>query len=501
LWVFKNYISPTTGLQTTSSAFGISAYETRNSTYSCNSANNLRVGLQYSGDCFYSDVQNNIMIDDYQGLKLGQQFNTQIGYQPNRQNRWYGTNTYTGGYEAIAESPLPAASHSKFYVPQATSSDFWPDPYTPTDWFANQNAPTLGFPDRLKCLDTIYGHEPHGPGDVGIGGNLVEIDDDMIAGIYYPDSIYGASMIRDTEFQLYDKMVNYPDLITSSSASEAWFDSMEVSNLGIIYSVDQMVRNLGTLVGTDESTFNNFQDSIELIEAYIQHLHDGIHNETNSTVKDSLIAIRIGATSDLSDLNSRSLDFYEVWQADRMSDAADVLGDITGISPLNTWESNFAILLRIQLESIINQTWPDLSTNQMDSLESVAEQCRYLGGISVVRARGITMGLAGFDVDEDNYCDPRSTSNVNQVVEQALPLEIFPNPANTSVNVMLPKEVGSFRLVVRDMLGKKYHDFYIQGNGDATFPIYLDQLSSGMYSIQLFSPDSKMYSTTLSVYK
>ncbi len=494
--VFKNYISPTLELQSTN-AYGIRAFETRNSTYACNIASNLNVGMQFSGDCMYSDVQKNRMEYDKLGLNLTNQFNTKIGAQPDRRNRWPGTNSYSGGYEVISQSP---SDESKFYVPQATNSDYWPDPYTPVDLFVNSSGPT-GYPDLLQCQDTFYyDHEPHGPVDVGIGGNFVDPDDELITGIYNPDSIYGAALIRDAEYQLYNKMKNYPTLISTSIASEAWYDSMEISNLGVIYDVDQTLRTIGTLFGEDEDEFLNFQDSIDLLEEYIQDLHYTINNETDSLVRASLILDREQATLDLIDLNTRSNDFYDVWYADKMIEASNALEDINGITPLNTWETNFAIFLRIQLESTITETWPELSSNQMDSLEIVANQCRYSGGVPVIRARAITMGPEGFEVDEDEYCEPRSTSNFDQLSGINFPLLIYPNPATSSVNINLPKEKGIFRLVVRDMLGKKYHDLYFQGTGESTYLLPLDHLNTGMYNILLYSPNSKMYSTILSTH-
>lgn len=57
--------------------------------------------MEYAGDCTYSDLQRNSMSYDFKGLHLTGNFNTQVGTQPDRQNGWAGTNSYSGGYEAI----------------------------------------------------------------------------------------------------------------------------------------------------------------------------------------------------------------------------------------------------------------------------------------------------------------------------------------------------------------------------------------------------------------
>lgn len=500
LWLFKNNTSPSTGLQSTPLAKGFKIYETRNCTYSCNRANNLYTGMEYAGDCTYSDLQRNSMSYDFKGLHLTGNFNTQIGTQPDRQNGWAGTNSYSGGYEAINEGP--GYNQSIFYVPQSTASDYWPDPYSPSNWFVNSSGPS-GYPQKLQCLDTIYTHEPNGPvdADLGMGDNLVDPDDALISGVYDPDSIYGASMIRDAEIQLFDKMVNFPDLITSSIEAESWYDSMELSNLGVIYTVDQTYRSIGTLSGTDETTFNNFQDSIQLIQQFIQLLHDAIYEETDTLLVDSLSTLREDASLDLLDIQNRSEAFYDGWLLAQMDLASNALDDINGISPLNTWETNFINLLRILLESTINETFPNFTTNQTDSLESIADQCRYLGGISVVRARGLTLGLAGFEVDEDEYCDPRNTVNIKADYLDTRPLTIYPNPASTDATIEIPTGIESGRIIVRDMTGKQLMDFNVRPGYSPLYQLSLHHLPTGMYNISLYTPERTVYVAPLSLQK
>lgn len=165
-----------------------------------------------------------------------------------------------------------------------------------------------------------------------------------------------------------------------------------------------------------------------------------------------------------------------------LASAAQLLTDLNALTLNSEHEQNLKSVLSIFLEITISNS-EAMSQQQTDTLNDIADQCRYEGGIGVVLAR-LALGQSSRRVDD---CSSGLRGSGGRVLNvrasfSEVNTSVFPNPAGQSFSVRLDQNVqnGTLRLV--NLQGQITRSWEFSGN---TVDIQDANVSPGVYFLEV----------------
>ena len=348
----------------------------------------------------------------YNSIGLHYGSDAMVGVQEDTGNEW----AHTAQDGAIFETTNFLLIDDNAYLVSAniaTASEFWPGPnntfWDPNNWFDQPGvlgtADDCGFatcstitPESVTQL-TPLPPPPSGSEDVyDIESNILDGD---YASAVYAASTWLAGMYLYEKAQLYPSLQSDPDLynLLNHSSYADLRDHAEV-----LYAL----------------SYSSAFDNVSILnEAIITALENGT------------------AVSVIHTLNLERMDSVGTAQSTEIQLLQQLETDLSSISTTTTYESND----KSALEAWITLAGEDEPTeSEINTLRTIAEQCRLDGGRGVILARG------ALDFLEESYTIPTSCAQYRSVeVEQEVKnsediLQINPNPSGGRVYL---KNTGS----------------------------------------------------------
>jgi hypothetical protein len=422
---------------------GIQILESRACWINCNTANQTKVGWEFRGtNCDGASLQKNNLNTHDIGLLL--RADAIIGPQNNLYNRWIGTGS---NIEARFEGRSPTVITDVTFVQQSKfrihtpnmATDFWPSPVL----FGTVNDPGLWFqsgqPANILCIAT----DPGGGGNLtNTGSEKTEADTRVLSGTYQPIKGYPAGQ-WEAAVRLFDRLTTNPELRPVGSEDDTWYTAQQNTSVGKLSTVYQGIIGLSTYSPTEQNLLSIAEESHK---AAITNLSNkdveisAVASDVNAVIpqleqhleeRQALEATLAVATADYQNtLNSI--------RTNRLLAAQQLLGTLTDISTSEPYETDYKTVCQILLGAYITGSTPN--ENDLNTLRTIAEQCRYEGGLAVLQARASLSN----DTDWDPYDTCPEVSERSADSKASLnEVSLYPNPAHQAAFLDLGYPVGT----------------------------------------------------------
>ncbi len=161
---------------------------------------------------------------------------------------------------------------------------------------------------------------------------------------------------------------------------------------------------------------------------------------------------------------------------------SQLLAELNTVSTDKVCEQNLKTWLQISLDQYIYET-ATLSTQQVASLTTIADQCRPEGGIGVVMAR-LTLGQPSQRELDCNEEQERGSISNRSIIAADLPSEtkIFPNPASKAFTIQLNHPAQDAELRLTDSKGQLIGKWKFTGT---EFTVQPEKALFGMYFLEI----------------
>jgi hypothetical protein len=174
--------------------------------------------------------------------------------------------------------------------------------------------------------------------------------------------------------------------------------------------------------------------------------------------------------------------------------ATQLLSDLNAIGAANTFEQNLRNALRIFLEKFIYES-ESFTSQQTSELISIANQCRYEGGVGVVLAR-LAIGQSSA---KDGDCPLvfgrlEGGERSNQNVINFLNTTVFPNPAEQSFSIRLDRPIQNGTLRIINLQGQVIGNWTFSGDN---LEISEANIVSGLYVLEVHEQGNTLSRTKL----
>lgn len=466
-------VGPNTVLNTTPYR-GIYINESGNTFISCNSTSGLNRGVDFDGpECDGTDFRYNVMSNNIIGLYLAD--GTIIGQQYEKENRWPGDLPPGGLFEALYDGPIPIAS-TFFINDPNTNSDFWANPRQPLDWFIESGGLPSG---TLFCFESTGGER------------VLSTSDEMaIAGTFPVFRGYPAS-VWEAEFRAFAVLAEHPELRPANSAAEAFYLDREADVMGSLYRARRDWNHLYRFTPALEAAWTDNQSDIEEQLETIRMLYAQLRDAETQAERDALLQSLAEAQDALLTLQQTSADLAGQY-ADLIANRAQQLAlDLSLIDATEVWEQNLKTVLALQVERVLSgaESW---TTEQYNTLQAIADQCRHEGGIGVVMAR------AAIDATHyDNaamcpgYVAPRSRAEA-----ATLKARLLPNPASDRCLIVFEQPLTGL-LWIFNAQGQTMQQTSLKEH--ASVDINTQNWPDGIYHIKIHTLSGKQFFSRLSV--
>lgn len=166
---------------------------------------------------------------------------------------------------------------------------------------------------------------------------------------------------------------------------------------------------------------------------------------------------------------------------DATGSATQLLNDLNAVNTSLTHEQNLKTVLQIGLETIVSES-SVISEEKNSQLRSIAQQCRYQGGVGVAMARAILK----MEAVQPNDC-PDGLQDRNQLQQEAalpesIEAEFYPNPAKNDINIKLTQPLTNGQLRLINLAGQVVRNWNF--NGDQIV-LPLEGVTNGLYLIEI----------------
>ncbi len=475
---------------------GISVSISSRTQVGCNSTDSTGYGFFFGGICSESEFKGNSMNDHYTGLFLNKfaviDQQPAGGSSPYHGNTWLDTLHYTSGFGAVS---LNADSLSTLQLSLFTTKLSIPanNPKIPINdtlapfyvndqgWFLVQNSGST-----FECLDAEF----CGSSTLTGGGDELRM---MIA----QENELTSEFIEESKIiagqQLFAELHQDTNLLSQNSLYADYYSEKLTLSTGKLNSVKLDLGNLFSFTDSIRNILLSLNSEIEI-------LTDSI------LVLDSIdIAITI--------LNYNSLreslmnQVYILQQAKLGYHSAEAISDsLMEISALSLNESISSINLPDENEKVINEIYlvGGFNSNYLLSylieLTNIANQCPYVGGPAVYRARtilsSITDNISYNDIEIciSNGIYRHRQSDSNDAFKW---IRIMPNPANQKVLIELNGEFkGLCEIQLLDAAGRQLNSSKFECSSKS-YSLNVSALPVGVYQITVSVNDDKLFNTKL----
>lgn len=446
---------------------------------SCNSSSNLNHGFRFQGPgCDQTNFHHNGMEDNLTGLYLYP--GSIMGAQFERENGWSGSLPGNGIAEAHFDGNPDDQSMamSLFSINSSNpSSDFWANPRIPSDdWFEDsQGQPSI----YADCYEVwTFPLPPSVSDDRAIG-------DEFEGYKGYPASEWEAAL------RAYGTLYHNSDYRAGNGTAASFYALHDTANIGKLYRASETWKTLGRMDSGFEADWSANATAISLkldtITSLVAEMETADEADQDSLA--SILALHQEDVATLQIDNAELADQYIDTLADRANQLAS---NLEGINSVDVWEQNIKTVLTIFVERLQDPEATEWTTEQYDTLLSIADQCRHEGGIGVVMARA---AIEQYDYDDEAMC-PGASQSRRVSTTAALQGSISPNPASDYFTIRLDRPVTG-QVALSNMHGQSLRSVTLKGN--ASVEVDTQHLPSGIYQVNVLAADGAQLLKRISI--
>lgn len=432
---------------------------------SCNYIDNFDKGLAFQGmGCDNQVVRVNTLMNGNADLYLNA--GTIIGQQIKNFNKWpLGSNM--DKKEALFEGApsLFLLLSSQFEIQNSNqASQFWADEREPlTDWFVPSSIPNNEV--DAACID-------------GTGGSgKSEANNKVINGTFEAYRGYPA-YLEEGKIAAYRVLARNSDLLQTGSADLQFYNSVYNNNTGKFGSILNEFQGLWRLSTSNESSLVQSLNNIESKRIALANALDSYQYSTDSNQQSTLEQQINQLAADLAALQGTYQSISTSQKTAFLSAVAQLASLNSQIVAGNAWDTNLKTVIATVLDRLGSEN-SDWTTAQTTTLVSIANQCRFEGGLGVALARAALNNNHYYNDAADCPGVPKDRSAENQAIER---FSINPNPVSASCMINLNKpENGTcwiYTLEGKLVLTKKFENVDI-------FEINTAQLATGLYLLNM----------------
>ncbi len=473
---------------------GIVTRDSRMSAFNCNSFDKLYNGIFVSGECNDSKLTFNEF--NFHGASFEMSSDALIGDQVNGENRWLGQNSFTEAYmgwdAAIYGNydPINNFSHQEIVRQRGEFKINSPgvnnpaDPYFPAPrvidlidddgiWFSINSGSPNANQNVVNCTSSPW--PPSRDKSTDIEPVILNTGDQLVFNSAF--EIYkGSGWKWDYQFHLFQKLLENPTLRPVNSIANNWFQSQKNTPMGKLSEINTRISQVSQFsISEAISLDNGFQLFDSLLQVgYTLNRNIALAGAPSSTLLTS-------RASNEGYIEQSALEYQDLVDQFNLNlnlqlDSLHAALNMITVANTSICEQNMKALLHVQLNMLRNRQ--AMSEQQATEIQSIAAQCRYIGGWAVVMAR-LMLG------DQNPYSDQYGcgTEERNAAVSLALSPKDWafqPNPASDAIQLKGIPTDQSVILRLFNSLGVLVQQI------DPVFPedtISIRHLTPGLYTI------------------
>jgi len=434
----------------------------------CNVLNQTQEGMLFLGDC----SMDRVALNEFNVHKTGLHYlngTSTAPVQNDVRNKWLSTSI---NFCALnEETSIPMIQNSGYLV-HTLSMPYMPFPRFPANgWF---NSPAN--PSSIQYCS--------GNGVTGGGG-----DDELTQNYFnsviqnnFPAMTFQEGRQFWAQWNLYRAQNQNQGLFGPYQSVGVWASAQANSTLGSLSTIYDKMPHLGfgLLTQSEINTITSHLSAllssqtiiIELMQTSTGAQLTGLQTQLNS-IQDSLKL-----------LDSIAQQFVVNFNANKESHRLNAIQQLQTIVPVLLPESNLKNAIQIYLSKMA--VGANLTNSEIQILQNIASQCYLEGGPGVLLARNLLnrTGIAGV-YNDDQLCNfiPQPIVASNGGLIDASGLTLFPNPASSSVKIMLKDEIIK-ELEIVDLSGLLKMNLLPESSAT---DVDISVLGRGMYIIKVRS--------------
>jgi len=408
----------------------------------------------------------NRLVDHSIGLQMTG--NAILGVQAHTENEWLGAYSlygaqHLGGFSIVGLSPFEGDT----FVAEFSPASILPS----TDWFIfGTDSTTNTACGEADCTPLqLLGDDP----------DYKRIaEGDIVTESFTPNILWQLKRYLHA---------GIAEVTVTDTTIAAFKDSSVYNTIGQFYGIDAGVKALfeadsskiQALSENMESMLDLFEDLAEKDSLLVISPEDTLLQNERFAILDTLSRkASENDTLNLEVLNARDLDSDDLW------DENDNIG-VTKIYEQNEKEVNAIYLSTIAKGAAV------FSSQQLDDLEAIAEQCPLEGGNAVFRARAMLALHKGPAVYDDSLnCEAVSELRIPKPENIAPafihhPVKVWPNPAGDVLHIQVSGEENAWAILYNST-GQPVLKTHL-AKGEATQKVNVQAIPVGLYWVQIRS--------------
>ncbi len=405
---------------------GIALWGSKGSLLCGNRITGTEIGLKIGSSCDKTKIIDNSFKNNSNDGLLLWTFGINLGDQIQHGNIFDGvTANHTGG----------DIFSSRFFVNNNTSSNcgnskFMPQSVIPSSsWFI----PEIGC--SPLCSDIP---QPLAP-------TITEYEAEVIAdrlAQYNPSS----TQVWEAKYNLYEKLNELPELKSTSSFVNAFFESVRNDNIGNFYNVNSEITKA---LSDNEGFALNGKAQIDSKEILLQELNVKYNTWLADTTNVQSWTALVNARTQLENTQNAISQYiiqYQQFKSTILRNAS-YLNQV--ISPINLFESNFKIINALKIKYFLGE---QLSDEDWSIAKQIARICYIDGGLATKEANQL-LGLERKYVTQLFDCRGSISGKVKS--NTANKAVVFPNPVSEELNIQYSTSPeANVVILIYDISGK-----------------------------------------------
>ena len=456
--VYNNYVN-------NSGNHAIAAFDSPGNLYCCNQVNKARDGVFFGGGCAGTILKNTDFGAHRFGLNM---FNAVVSLQNLYGNSWIGADcevfdavfNSTDGFSDIFQSRFFT---NRTYIPRGHEFIGIFGGGTPQEWFSFE--PEFDPHCTFYCDEPPHLLPPHSPcTHLAFSEEINEIDL-WAASESGSDDPLSKGVHHREQRHLLKKLNCLPTLQGMDHATDQFYQTAQGASLGQFHEQHQAIQNLFAFSPTEE--LNVFYNERENLNQYISQLDSIYWSEGIDTIMMQLgnILTSIG-----------QLETTEWQQTLEQAESLSISNQ--SLSENELYENNEKAINEIILATVAQGIY-EFTPEQMNAIETIAEQCPLSDGSAVHIARGLQAIYAPQWYDDQQICQvARERRSAASQANDNYAIQVYPNPVSDILHIQLEKHKEESLVVEFYTIdGRAYRTFSIHTSRD----IQLGSWPSGIY--------------------
>jgi len=455
---------------------GIHAFESRNNAIRCNYFYNIKEGVRFHGGCDGTVLQKNSFANHNKGVFLLTAA-TRIGVQDKRSNIWPGVSGLPDFEAFHGENPsIFQVALSRFFIQyfESPTSAYWANPRSHQGWFVPAGGAT---PDPEVVSPYLCSEEPE--------VQITKSEEMYLEGAFPVHKGY-AEMNWEVALNLYERLFYRPELRPTGSAEAVFFDNESSSNLGYLHNAMRQFAQVNAVPFGIAHDWDYNQNQVADVLSQLKANGDAMATASTESEKIQLVNERLSLNDQLQTLNAIKQDLVTTFLTGRQSRINQLNVFLSSIVPNAAYESNLKVVLTVLSEALSANEQTNFTQQQKNSLEAVANQCRYSGGLGVVLARS-ALKKSPFDYNDEALCpggdEVSGGSGERSQIYQTIDITISPNPVHDFVQVAFSGTFNDGTLFFQDLTGRSILVEHLGQNNQARM-LDLSRLPIGTYLVR-----------------